>query len=170
MGCTPSERLERGRFTTACVSLFRLNYPLISPLLCSARREMAFCRPLALKERGRAGRTIQNPRLLSHRAVPTAFITRLNPHTHHPAVLSVIRRGVYCGPQSPWAEYSRGSILQQSAELGFLLSRHALCAFWCLKLRPKLFFWSIGLVFKTDFTGRWGSCLGAVRGSGNKVG
>lgn len=41
---------EGGRFTTGCVSLFRLNYPLISPLLCSARREMAFCRPLAVKE------------------------------------------------------------------------------------------------------------------------
>ncbi len=49
-----------GRFTTGCVSLFRLNYPLISPLLCSARREMAFCRPLALKEQGRVGWRIQH--------------------------------------------------------------------------------------------------------------
>lgn len=54
-----------GRFTTGCVSLFRLNYPLISPLLCSARREMAFCRPLALKEQGRVEWRIQHrPALL----------------------------------------------------------------------------------------------------------
>lgn len=49
-----------GRFTTGCVSLFCLNYPLISPLLCSACREMAFCRPLALKEQGRVGWRIQH--------------------------------------------------------------------------------------------------------------